>query len=454
MTNPDIPAAEPPRPWPFGTTLAFRFLFVYFGLYTLTTQMLGGLLPIPGLNVPSLNAVPPLRPVVLWVGHHILGIEEIPLVPTGSGDTLFDWVHVFTLLLIATLATAVWSALERRKRSTSVTPATPGTPGAPGTRGHPRLYRWFRLFVRFGLGTTFLLYGSVKFIPLQMPAPGLTRLLEPYGHFSPMGVLWYSIGAAHSYERFVGLAEMGAGILLFVPRTALLGAVVALMDGIAVFVLNMTYDVPVKLFSFHLVLMALFLLAPNLPRLAELFLAQRTTRVLPEPPLGRTPRARRGWLIAQVVFGIWAVGMALRSGMQAWTAYGGGAPRSPLYGIWDVERMTVDGEPRPALISDTTRWRRVVFDRPTVVSFQRMTDTFVGYPVAVDTVSGTVVITEPDSARTERTLTYQRPSPERLVLEGPLGGHQVRLEMAYVDPESFLLRSRGFNWVQQFPFNR
>lgn len=40
----------------------------------------------------------------------------------------------------------------------------------------------------------------VKAIPLQMPAPNLTRLLEPFGHFSPMGVLWHSIGASRGYE--------------------------------------------------------------------------------------------------------------------------------------------------------------------------------------------------------------------------------------------------------------
>ena len=39
-------------------------------------------------------------------------------------------------------------------------------------------------------------YGMVKAIPLQMPSPSLTRLLEPYGNFSPMGVLWASVGAS------------------------------------------------------------------------------------------------------------------------------------------------------------------------------------------------------------------------------------------------------------------
>jgi hypothetical protein len=107
------------------------------------------------------------------------------------------------------------------------------------------------------------LYGLAKVIPLQMPFPYLTRLLEPYGNFSPMAVLWSSIGASTSYEIFAGCAETLGGILLLTPRTTTLGAMVCLADMIQVFMLNMTYDVPVKLFSFHLILFSLLLLAPD-----------------------------------------------------------------------------------------------------------------------------------------------------------------------------------------------
>ena len=45
----------------------------------------------------------------------------------------------------------------------------------------------------------------------------------------------------------------------------MLGALIALCDMTHVFMLNMTYDVPVKLFSFHLMLMALFPARARLP---------------------------------------------------------------------------------------------------------------------------------------------------------------------------------------------
>ena len=80
----------------------------------------------------------------------------------------------------------------------------------------------------------------VKWIPLQMPAPGLQRLLEPYGNFSPMGVLWFFIGASKGYEMFAGGMEVASAILLFIPMLATLGAMVSF--GTAVQILDGQLD--------------------------------------------------------------------------------------------------------------------------------------------------------------------------------------------------------------------
>ena len=231
---------------------------------------------------------------------------------------------------------------------------------------------------------------------------------------------------------------------------------VALMDSIAIFTLNMTYDVPVKLFSFHLVAMSLFLLAPNLVRLRDFFVLQRATTVRPEDGLGGTDRARRNSVIAQVVYGVVVASFGAYSGYQGWKFYGGGAPKSPLYGIWEIQRLTTDGQDSPALVSDTARWRRVVFQRPTGVTFQRMNDSFLVLGAAVDTDTKSIVVTQFDSAQkqTKSTLTYDRPSKDRLVLDGMLDKHTVHMELSYRDPDSFLIHSRGFNWVQEYPFNK
>jgi hypothetical protein len=430
------PVTEATVRWHPATVVVFRACVVYFALYVLVTQMLQALIPLPGTEIPELGSLPPARNLIIWVGHRLLGIHgPISYANTGSGDRAFDWSGAFTVLLVTAIVTAAWCGVRGVRRR------------------HPqRLYRWFRLFIRFALGTSMLVYGLFKVVPLQMSAPSLTRLLEPYGHFSPMGVLWSSIGAAPGYEIFVGSAEVAAALLLFVPRTALIGAFLGLMDAVAVFTLNMTYDVPVKLFSFHLILMSVFLIAPSAGPLFDLFLRGRSARLPGEPSVAGTPRRRRAALIAQVAFGTYALAVGLFGDAQAWRQFGGGAPKSALYGIWEVDQMTADGALLPPLLSDSVRWRRVIFERPTFVRVQAMNDTLTFYRATIDTAARTLTLTMPDSATAP--LSFARPTPERLVIDGTLHARVIRVELSLRTADSFPLRSRGFNWIQEYPFNQ
>ena len=261
------------NPWSPALRLTFRFCFAYFILYSLSNEIISGLLTWPHGSVPSLGANWPLIRITTWTARHIFGIghpETYTL--SGGGDRTLDWVQTFCILAIAIAATAIWSFLDRRREQ------------------YVSLHKWFHLFMRFALSSELFLYGANKFFPVQMGFPSLTRLLQPYGSFSLRGALWSSVGASPAYEVFAGSAELLAGILLIFPRTATLGAVMALADMIQVFTLNMTYDVPVKLFSFHLIMYSLFLLAPEMRRLVTFFFTDSSTPPPEKVPLVRAPR--------------------------------------------------------------------------------------------------------------------------------------------------------------------
>jgi uncharacterized membrane protein YphA (DoxX/SURF4 family) len=423
--------------WGLTCRVAFRFCFVYFGLYCLATQILPGLFPIPKVDVPDVATLWPMRPIVLWTAAHILRVTN-PLVyeDTGSGDRTFDWVLLFCLLVVATVATGVWSVLDR-KRENYVT-----------------LYKWFRLFLRFALASEMLLYGLSKAIPVQMPYPYLTRLIEPYGNSSPMGILWTFIGASPAYETFTGCAEMLGGLLLIVPGTTTLGALVCVADTVHIFTLNMTYDVPVKLLSFHLLLIALFLLAPDASRLGDFFLWDRRVEPSRQRQLFGTRRANRIALMAQIMLGIWLVGVNAYSGWSSWKTYGGGRVKSALYGIWNVGQFAVDGQLRSPLLGDYGRWRRAIFDFPDRVSFQRMDDSLAGYGTSINVNDKTLALTKNGDKSWKASLHFERAAQDQLTLDGDMDGHKIHMQLQLVDRGKFLLVNRGFHWVQENPFNR
>lgn len=425
--NSDSVATSSLPPWRLPTRIAFRFFALYFFMYVVSTQMLYPLLfiPTPGFISAALYKglqrffLNPIERVVVWSGTHIFH-TAVPMVPSGSGDRMFNWIHAADLLIIAMIGTVIWSIIDRRRLR------------------YERLYRWFRIFLRFALGTSMISYGFSKAFPLQMPAPQLTRLLEPYGNFSPMGVLWYSIGASFAYERFVGIVEVVGGALLFFPRTQLVGALVVLGATIEVFMLNMTYDVPVKLFSFHLVMMSVFLIAPFAKSLIV-----HTTRT----------RGQSYWAsAAQLLIGAYLVWVAGFASAQNVGQYGYMAPKPPLYGIWTVETMTIDGVERAPLVTDYDRWRRVIIQSAPAMQFWRMDDTFFALSKKLDPATRTITLA--DGKVAAGTLTYQQPSADRLFFDGTLNNHAIHMETRLFDHNQMLLKTRGFHWVQEAPFNK
>jgi hypothetical protein len=58
------PSQLPARCWGFALRIAFRFCFLYFGLYCLLTQILTSLLPLPNVEVPDFSTLPPFRQIV------------------------------------------------------------------------------------------------------------------------------------------------------------------------------------------------------------------------------------------------------------------------------------------------------------------------------------------------------------------------------------------------------
>ena len=431
------PAVEQPVRWRLRTRIAFRFCALYFGLYILTTQMLGGLLPLVAGILPNVGATGWMKGIVSWTATHVFHASSFVTVLTGSGDKIIDWVHAFCLLVMTAGATALWTVVDR-KRPNYIT-----------------AHKWFHLFLRFALGSTMVGYGMVKAFPLQMPAPSLQRLLEPFGDFSPMGVLWYSIGASRGYEMFAGFTELTGAVLLFVPRLRILGAMVTLAATVQIFTLNMTYDVPVKLFSFHLIVMSLFLLAPEAPRLMRVLVLNKTAGPSSQPPLLRSRRGQRIMLAAQLLFAAYILGVNLSQARDAWVSRGGGAPKPPLYGIWNVDEMRVDGVVRSPLVTDYGRWRRVVIQNTASMSFQRMDSTFQGYAAKYDMDAKSIALTSAQDKNWNAKLAFERPdNGDRMVLGGDMDGHKVRLDLRRVDHTKMQLLSRGFSWVQERPFNR
>jgi hypothetical protein len=419
--------------WSLTKRIAFRFVFAYFVVYIIPFPL--DSLPFTATLLQKYDKF--WQTIVPWVGKHLLHLSyDITVFTNGSGDTTFNYVQVLCFLMLAAFATVIWSVLDRSRLN------------------YEQLYQWLRLYVRFSLASAMIGYGVFKIIPLQMPAPFFTRLIEPYGDSSPMGLLWTFIGASKGFEIFTGCAEMLGGVLLILPRTTLLGALICLADTTLIFVLNMCYDVPVKLYSFHLLMMSVFLIAKDLRRLANLLLFNRSVEAVEFPQFFQRKWLNRSALALQILLGLYLIGSSFYQGYQQLKLRGAAAPKPPLYGIWQVDEFSVGGQSRPPLLTDATRWQRMILQFPGTLTIQPMSGPNQNFLLELNPEDKTLSLGKRNDSEWKASFSFEELVPGLVTLEGELDGQRIYVKLVRFDESTFLLNNRGFHWIQEFPFNR
>jgi uncharacterized membrane protein YphA (DoxX/SURF4 family) len=370
--------------------LLLRFLFSYFLLFFLTGDQIRH---VPFI-APLFEQYTALwHAVAVWVGRYLFQIRyEIALDGDGSGDTTFRWLLLPCYLTLAAVAAVVWTAIDRKRNRDAQVGA------------------WLRFLLRFTLATALIVYGMIKVIPNQMPAPRPTMLLQRLGELTPMRLLWTYMGASAPYQIFTGLAELLGGVLLLVPRTTLFGALVAFADMTMVLMLNLCYDVPVKINSFHYWIMTLILIAPDARRLLDALVLNRVTEPAAPVPLFQRPRRERMAQILFLIFGLYLIGTSTVEGIERYRERN--PPKPPFYGAWTVEEFAVDGKEVP-LNTDPQRWRWAVFQNPGRLTVKNMIGAFHTYPFALH--SGPFSVAAPED--------------DVLVLEGALEGRRLRAKL-------------------------
>lgn len=421
--------------WSVPSRLGFRFLFSYVALY---------LLPLD----PLWRITSPL------VAERIFGLAApLSFAQNGSGDTTTAYVQAFTVLVCAIAAAGIWSLADRRS------PA------------YPRLARWLTTATRYFVGMTMLSYGLAKAIPTQFPEPTLDQLMRTYAESSPMSIVWTLMGVSPAYTIFSGLAETTGGVLLLFRRTTTLGAAVLVAVLANVVMLNFAYDIPVKLFSSHLLAMAIGLLLVDGRRLIAVFWTNAPVPPAVRRPLFDSTSANRiGRAVALLVVCVMAVTNA-RANWQVYNTFGNGRPHPELRGAYDVSRFVYDGEELPPLLTDAVRWRTLIVDRALVpagaslpgggaargqIVIQRMNGQRAYYAVTLDEAGRTMNIGAGGAGGANLPvgdLAYER-SGASLIITGTWQDRPIEVDLRLRPPDDFLLINRGFHWINEFPFNR
>ncbi|WP_262989013.1 hypothetical protein [Chryseobacterium gilvum] len=102
-------------------------------------------------------------------------------------------------------------------------------------------------------------YGSDKIFHTQFPKPESNILLTRFGNLDKDIVFWSTIGTSKIYNSVIGFIEFFTGILLLFRRFRVFGLLLAIISFTQILIINIGFDISVKLFSSILLIMSIFL---------------------------------------------------------------------------------------------------------------------------------------------------------------------------------------------------
>jgi voltage-gated potassium channel Kch len=405
--------------WNTLSKVLFRLLFTYFVLYILLA-LLSPLFETP----------------YRWIGKVIFGINyEYEVSGNGSGDHTFAYITLFVNAVSTFIIFIFWNLIDRKRKS------------------YNTLLYWFLAFLRVVIVAAMLLYGFVKIFKLQFPSASLTHLLDPLGDLSPMGLAWTYMGFSKGFNVFVGFLEVLGGLLLIPRRTQTLGSFIVIGVMTQVAVMNFCFDIPVKLFSIHLVLMALVIFITD-NRFLNVFIKNKAVEKYNYYHPVKNAKYHK------VVFWIKSIGLFIIVSFISFNFYtteshrGNNRKKPLLYGIWEASYFIKNGDTLQPLITDNFRWRYLIVDLKDEATIKTMDDLKHQYKFITDSTSQKVMIHKKDSDSEDYNFNYKHPNSEFLQLDGIIESDTLHIIFSKKDHEKFNLNSRGFNWINERPYNR
>lgn len=408
----------PQKNWSITAKILFRFAFSYFVLFILLLFL-------------ALFIETPLR----WFADTVLNWgADFKMESTGSGDRSFDYVRFALNLVLAFFTSVVWSVLDKKRTS------------------YTTLLYWFQTVLRTFLCVAMLLYGLAKVFKGQFADPSLELLIQTVGEMSPMGLAWTFMGHSMFYNIFIGSLEITGGLLLLNRKTVALGSVLVIGIMINVVIMNLTYDIPVKLFSIHLVLMTFLLVITDMKRMIRFFIKNEAieeihhiTYIKSKAFLNVIRFIKKALIIVIPVivtiqcFIHFKVTDQLRSS-------------SKLRGIWKTEVFIQQQDTIAPLLTATNRWNYFIIDYKGKAMVKKMDNSIERFSFKEHPETKEIVFKSSTNSLPKK-FTYTISNTNQLKLNGVLNEKKITVQLKKIPESQFRLLNRKFHWVNESTYN-
>jgi len=416
--------------------VAFRFLFIYF-LLNITPWF--WFYQIPGISFLNEIYVSGDFWFVDMVNRHLLHVKDkLNTNGMGSGDTSFAWAQFYSYLILSLLGCLVWTLLDRKRVKYDI------------------LNYILINIVRYNIAMIALNYGIIKLFALQMIYPNLHMMATPLGDLLPMRFSWLFLGYSTPYQVFSGVMEVMVGLLLLNRKTVTLGALMGTAVFTHVFLLNMSYDIPVKLLAMQTVISCLFLAACDWNRVWNFFFRNNTVGPATYLDMPLTKKwLRIGRYVFKAVFILLVVILPLK---QAWSRHKNQSTITDMApitsGIYTIKTFTKNNNTIPIKMNDEMQWKDFIFEKNGSGSIltqdtlfrQRYRRGYFDYKP--DTLNQVIVFRKPMYGTSLFEMRYIIPNDSTISLWGKVRDDYLYFELVRAD-RRFQLSENQFHWISE-----
>ncbi|HEY5772409.1 MAG TPA: hypothetical protein VIS75_07270 [Chitinophagaceae bacterium] len=424
--------------WPLWKRILFRFFFIFLTLYMAPWGWFDSLLFQLKLSWLTEWYSDLEDWAVRFANAKLFHIKDELVAISGSGDTSWGWAQLSLFLFLAVAGCIIWSILDRKRKS------------------YNKADYWLCLFARYYLALFAFLYGIIKLFALQMTFPNPSLLATPLGDLLPMRLSWMFMGYSTPYQVFSGIMEVLAGILLLSRRTATFGTMLATGVFANVMMMNLSYDIPVKIFSMRLVFMCLFLLAHEYKRIFSFFVLNKQADACSTYNV----RFEKKWMritrvgLKVVFIGVF-VGWLIYTTLERYNQFYAVQPDGPIArGIYNVESYVLNRDTIPPLITDTLRWQDFILENgfgsiKTTDSLFRKRYGRAYFNYKIDTVKHSMDFMKSFADTSSLlSLKYEIPGDNTVRLWGKLRSDSLFIVLRKSN-RHFQLTERQFHWLSE-----
>ncbi|WP_430907219.1 hypothetical protein [Maribacter sp. 2-571] len=323
------------KPLSLPNKFVLRFVFLYVLLYIYPY----GFEYITEMNTDDFSF---WKPPVIWFGEVFFGWEFDEDRLLNGFDSKYDFARFALVAFISVVGAAIWLFIDSKVKS----------------EYNEKLKILLQTVLRYHIGLTLLLYGLSKVFLLQFGMMDIDSLETKIGDYNGMGYLWAFMSYSKFYGISAGLIEVAGGILVLFRKTTSLGAFLLLIAMLNVVLIDIGFDVTVKMFAIHLLLMTILLLWNDLKRLTHFFLKTRATTSANFLPLFTGKKGKKTGLILKAIVLCYVIlsfgnDMSERIATQHTNRY------KNLTGLHDIELFVKNGDTIPTDDTKGNRWDKM-----------------------------------------------------------------------------------------------